>query len=84
MPRATTNKTVAADAAPAEPVVKSTTRKSPVPRSTKAKATTNAEPASTKAAPTADQIAQRAYELWQNGTPGSELDHWLMAERELR
>ena len=33
---------------------------------------------------TFDQISQRAYEIWQSGTGGSETDNWLRAERELR
>jgi hypothetical protein len=32
---------------------------------------------------TADEIAVRAYHLWEAGTPGDELEHWLRAEREL-
>jgi hypothetical protein len=31
-----------------------------------------------------DRIARRAYEIWQSGNGGSELDNWLRAERELR
>lgn len=36
--------------------------------------------------PTDDQIRRRAYErfLERGGAPGSELDDWLEAERELR
>lgn len=30
-----------------------------------------------------DQIAKRAYEIWQS-RGGSEMDNWLQAERELR
>ncbi|MDB5305537.1 MAG: hypothetical protein JWM97_3086 [Phycisphaerales bacterium] len=37
-----------------------------------------------KGAPTRDQIAQRAYFIWQSGTGGSEYDNWTRAERELR
>lgn len=33
---------------------------------------------------TRDRIAQRAYEIFASGKPGTELDHWLQAERELR
>jgi hypothetical protein len=32
---------------------------------------------------TADEIAVRAYHLWEAGSPGDELEHWLQAEREL-
>jgi hypothetical protein len=37
-----------------------------------------------KAAPTYDQIAKRAFELYASGVPGSESDHWFAAEHELR
>jgi hypothetical protein len=29
-------------------------------------------------------IAKRAYEIWQSGKGGSEVENWLRAERELR
>jgi hypothetical protein len=29
-------------------------------------------------------IARRAYEIWQSGSGGSEMENWLRAERELR
>ena len=32
---------------------------------------------------TPDDIAVRAYHLWEAGSPGDELEHWLQAEREL-
>ena len=35
------------------------------------------------AAPEADEIARRAYELYESGADGDELEHWLQAEREL-
>jgi Protein of unknown function (DUF2934) len=36
-------------------------------------------------APTPDEIAQRAYEIFQSrgGEPGHDLDDWLQAESEL-
>jgi len=36
--------------------------------------------------PTIDQIAQRAYEIYQSrgGTDGQDMEDWLQAERELR
>jgi hypothetical protein len=36
--------------------------------------------------PTYDQIARRAYEIYQErgGTEGQDIDDWLRAERELR
>ena len=33
---------------------------------------------------TCEMIAQRAYEIWQSGNGGSEMENWLRAERELR
>ena len=37
-----------------------------------------------KSPPTQDQIARRAYEIWQSGKGGSQDDNWFRAERELR
>jgi hypothetical protein len=37
-----------------------------------------------KSAPSHDQIAHRAYEIWQSGKGGSQDDNWFRAERELR
>ena len=36
--------------------------------------------------PTADDVARRAYELYEarGGEPGADLDDWFRAERELR
>ena len=36
--------------------------------------------------PTADDVARRAYELYEarGGEPGADLDDWLRAEQELR
>ena len=31
-----------------------------------------------------EEIARRAYEIWQSGQGGSEFDNWIRAERELR
>ena len=38
-----------------------------------------------KSAPTHEEIARRAYEIYleRGGTPGSELEDWTRAEREL-
>ena len=43
------------------------------------------KPRTTKAAPTLEQIQARAYELYleRRGAPGSQIDDWLRAEREL-
>lgn len=42
-----------------------------------------AAPAPSRPAPTHQQIAERAYALFQAGMPGGPTDHWLAAEREL-
>jgi hypothetical protein len=34
-------------------------------------------------APEPDEIAKRAYEIYESGAEGDELGHWLQAEREL-
>jgi hypothetical protein len=33
---------------------------------------------------TPEMIERRAYELWEAGAEGDQLDHWLRAEQELR
>jgi hypothetical protein len=69
--------------------------KKPEPaKATKPKATATAirntavpktsKPKAAPTPPTFDQIAKRAYELYANGVPGSESDHWFAAEQELR
>jgi len=35
-------------------------------------------------APTHDQIARKAYEIWKSGKGGSQEENWYRAERELR
>ncbi|HEY8750590.1 MAG TPA: DUF2934 domain-containing protein [Tepidisphaeraceae bacterium] len=40
---------------------------------------------SPKKSPTSyDQIAKRAYDIWQSGKGGNQNDNWYRAERELR
>jgi hypothetical protein len=42
---------------------------------------------SSRAQPTHEEVARRAYEIYETrgaGGPGSEVDDWLQAERELR
>ena len=43
------------------------------------------KPRTTKAAPTLEQIQARAYEIYleRRGAPGSQIEDWLRAEREL-
>lgn len=36
------------------------------------------------ARPRAEQVAERAYLLWEQGEPGDATEHWLRAEAELR
>ena len=42
--------------------------------------------AASRSEPTTEQIAQRAYEIYQarGGTEGQDLEDWLEAERELK
>jgi len=39
---------------------------------------------SRRSSPSPDQIAKRAYEIWQSGKGGSQEENWYRAERELR
>ena len=41
-------------------------------------------PQSGRKSPTTEQIAKRAYEIWQSGKGGSQDENWIRAERELR
>ena len=64
-------------------------RNSPVPRQTTAAAQPPRQSAppmssSNKRQPTRDEIARKAYEIWQSGKGGSEFENWIRAERELR
>lgn len=62
-------------------------RNTPVPRQGNGGGTTSrsASPApGAKRQVTSDQIAKRAFEIWQSGKGGSEMENWLRAERELR
>ncbi|MGL6280064.1 MAG: DUF2934 domain-containing protein [Gaiella sp.] len=59
------------------------------PAKTTRKPATKASTARTRslaavAQPTPEQIAERAYLLWQSGEPGDQTEHWLRAEAELR
>ncbi|HSB61379.1 MAG TPA: DUF2934 domain-containing protein [Vicinamibacteria bacterium] len=48
--------------------------------------TTTAPPPEAPRAPTPEEIARRAREIWlaRGGGPGNDLEDWLQAERELR
>jgi hypothetical protein len=78
--KTTRSRAVEPDAASAaKPVKQTKTRASAVPPS-KARA---GKPTATTTDVTNDMIAEKAYHLWLAGHPGSEHDHWIMAEREL-
>lgn len=46
--------------------------------------TSSMSSSSKRSTPTQDQIARKAYEIWQSGKGGSQDDNWYRAERELR
>jgi hypothetical protein len=56
-----------------------------MPKSGKTVAPVARKPRTTKAQPTHDQIAQRAYEIYleRGATPGDPMQDWLRAELEL-
>jgi hypothetical protein len=58
----------------------SSVRNTPIPRQP-AKPQSNM---SIRREPTQAEIAKRAYEIWQSGKGGSQMENWLRAERELR
>lgn len=68
------------DADAATPTKQTKARNSTVPP----KSRTSATPSATTTDVTDDMIAEHAYHLWKNGTPGNELEHWTAAERALR
>ena len=69
-------------AVPAQPAIPAAVTTSPVRNSPIPKAA----PAAAKPAKeiSYEQIARRAYEIWQSGTGGSQEENWFRAERELR
>ena len=65
---------------PAAAAVSSTpVRNTPIPRPQSSPQTSFQ-----KKQPTQEQIARRAYEIWQSGKGGSQQENWYRAERELR
>ena len=48
-----------------------------------AKKTIRRKPRAKKLEVTPEVIERRAYELWEAGTEGDHVAHWLQAEREL-
>ena len=59
-----------------KPAAKKTTSRKPAA----AKTTRSRKP---KVTVTGEQIAERAYYIWADGSGGGEFDNWLQAEREL-
>ena len=79
-PRATTPAPAKAAASGTPAPIKTEVRNTPIPKVASAKITVN--PAGKQVS--YDQIARKAYEIWQSGSGGSEFDNWIRAERELR
>ena len=67
--------------AAAAPVSSTPVRNSAIPPRSSSPQPTSAP---RRSGPTHDQIAKRAYEIWQSGKGGSKDDNWYRAERELR
>ena len=78
--KSTTKSSVSKTPAASAPAVVST----PVRNSAVPPRTISSAPSSKKSPPSYDQIARRAYEIWQSGKGGSQDDNWYRAERELR
>ena len=68
---------------PAEVAEKTPVRNTTVPPRTSSSGAT-ATATSKRPNPTTEQIAKRAYEIWQSGKGGSQAENWFRAERELR
>ncbi len=57
-------------------------RNTPIPRAGATASAAAAKTLKTQISP--EIIAKRAYEIYQSGQGGSEMDNWIRAERELR
>jgi hypothetical protein len=68
----------------AAPAARTEVRNSPLPKSTMSPSASSSAQGSGKKQVTYEQIARRAYEIWQSGKGGSDFDNWVRAERELR
>jgi len=69
----------------AEVVETTPVRKTTVPPRTSSSSSSSATAtAPSSKRPTTEQIAKRAYEIWQSGKGGSQAENWFRAERELR
>jgi hypothetical protein len=74
--KSTTKAEAASTSAPREPTVKSV-----APR--RAAKTNETEIRAQGAEISDEMIRARAHQLWLNGVPGTELDHWFQARRQL-
>lgn len=69
-----------------KPATKKTTRAAATKKTSATKKAAPRRPRAKKteaAQVTYEQIACRAFELYERGAPGDALEHWLAAEREL-
>ncbi len=69
---------------PAEVVEKTPVRNTTVPPRTSSSSSATATATSRRPNPTTEQIAKKAYEIWQSGKGGNQAENWFRAERELR
>ena len=84
-PRATTRPASPSGPSPATstqaaPVSTTQVRNTPIPRPQSSSSPSGFQ----RKQPSHEQIAKRAYEIWQSGKGGSQQDNWYRAERELR
>ena len=79
--KSTSKSSVSKTPAASAPAIVSST---PVRNTSVPPRTISSGPATKKSPPSYDQIARRAYEIWQSGKGGSQDDNWYRAERELR
>lgn len=70
---------IAPDAEAETPLKQTKARGSSVPKKPKTDA-----PTATTTEVTDEMVAEHAYHLWKNGSPGNHHDHWTAAERALR
>jgi hypothetical protein len=84
-PRAARSRKTEEAAAAAEKAVKrkGATAAKRAEQPTAKKATTSRSRRKPGVAVRSDEIAMRAYLMWEQGEPGDPTDHWLRAEREL-
>jgi Protein of unknown function (DUF2934) len=71
----------------AQPTSRTEVRNSPLPKTSFGASASGSSSSSSpggKKQVSQDQIARRAYEIWQSGKGGSDFENWVRAERELR